>query len=126
MQDGALGDDDDDDGDGDGAGVGSGNGNVGLGLGALVDPQRSGSVDSAAGSIGATTTSNVNVIGTGNNTGASLALQRHVRALDSVQRIGRLLTLDLKGNEIRVSAVPNASEMDSGELEGSDIARLSR
>jgi len=30
----------------------------------------------------------------------SLALQRSVRALDSVERIGRLLTLDLKGNDI--------------------------
>lgn len=35
--------------------------------------------------------------------GASMALQRSVRALDGVERIGRLLTLDLKGNEIRVS-----------------------
>ena len=35
--------------------------------------------------------------------GASVALQRSVRALDGVERIGRLLTLDLKGNEIRVS-----------------------
>ena len=35
--------------------------------------------------------------------GASIALQRSVRALDGVERIGRLLTLDLKGNEIRVS-----------------------
>ncbi|ORX39593.1 hypothetical protein BD324DRAFT_654814 [Kockovaella imperatae] len=33
--------------------------------------------------------------------GASMALQRSVRALDGVERIGRLLTLDLKGNEIR-------------------------
>jgi protein phosphatase 1 regulatory subunit 37 len=33
--------------------------------------------------------------------GASVALQRSVRALDGVERIGRLLTLDLKGNEIR-------------------------
>ena len=36
--------------------------------------------------------------------GASMALQRSVRALDGVERIGRLLTLDLKGNDIRVSA----------------------
>ena len=36
--------------------------------------------------------------------GASIALQRSVRALDGVERIGRLLTLDLKGNEIKVSA----------------------
>lgn len=35
--------------------------------------------------------------------GASMALQRSVRALDGVERIGRLLTLDLKGNEIKVS-----------------------
>lgn len=35
--------------------------------------------------------------------GASMALQRSVRALDGVERIGRLLTLDLKSNEIRVS-----------------------
>lgn len=35
--------------------------------------------------------------------GASIALQRSVRALDGVERIGRLLTLDLKGNEIKVS-----------------------
>lgn len=34
--------------------------------------------------------------------GASVALQRQVRSLDNVERIGRLLTLDLKGNEIRV------------------------
>lgn len=34
--------------------------------------------------------------------GASIALQRNVRALDGVERIGRLLTLDLKSNEIRV------------------------
>jgi protein phosphatase 1 regulatory subunit 37 len=34
--------------------------------------------------------------------GASMALQRSVRALDGVERIGRLLTLDLKGNEIKV------------------------
>jgi len=34
---------------------------------------------------------------------ASMALQRSVRALDGVERIGRLLTLDLKGNEIKVS-----------------------
>ncbi|WVR04933.1 hypothetical protein IAU60_001945 [Kwoniella sp. DSM 27419] len=33
--------------------------------------------------------------------GASMALQRSVRALDSVERIGRLLTLDLKSNDIR-------------------------
>ncbi|KAL1407472.1 hypothetical protein Q8F55_006905 [Vanrija albida] len=33
--------------------------------------------------------------------GASLALQRSVRALDGVERIGNLVTLDLKGNEIR-------------------------
>ncbi|KAK4687531.1 protein phosphatase 1 regulatory subunit 37, partial [Tremellales sp. Uapishka_1] len=33
--------------------------------------------------------------------GASMALQRSVRALDGVERIGRLLTLDLKGNEIK-------------------------
>ena len=37
--------------------------------------------------------------------GASMALQRSVRALDGVERIGRLLTLDLKSNEIRVSSV---------------------
>jgi protein phosphatase 1 regulatory subunit 37 len=35
--------------------------------------------------------------------GASVALQRSVRALDRVERIGRLLTLDLKGNDIKVS-----------------------
>lgn len=35
--------------------------------------------------------------------GASIALQRSVRALDGVERIGRLLTLDLKGNDIKVS-----------------------
>lgn len=34
--------------------------------------------------------------------GASVALQRQVRSLDGVERIGRLLTLDLKGNEIKV------------------------
>ena len=34
--------------------------------------------------------------------GASMALQRSVRALDGVERIGRLLTLDLKSNDIRV------------------------
>jgi hypothetical protein len=34
----------------------------------------------------------------------SAALQRSVRALDSVERFGNLLTLDLKGNEVRVSA----------------------
>ncbi|RSH95673.1 hypothetical protein EHS25_000765 [Saitozyma podzolica] len=33
--------------------------------------------------------------------GASVALQRSVRALDQVERIGRLLTLDLKGNDIK-------------------------
>ncbi|BEI92903.1 uncharacterized protein CcaverHIS019_0505310 [Cutaneotrichosporon cavernicola] len=33
--------------------------------------------------------------------GASLALQRSVRALDGVERIGRLVTLDLKSNDIR-------------------------
>ncbi|OCF44763.1 hypothetical protein I317_01453 [Kwoniella heveanensis CBS 569] len=33
--------------------------------------------------------------------GASMALQRSVRALDGVERIGRLLTLDLKSNEIK-------------------------
>ncbi|KAK8870050.1 hypothetical protein IAR55_000620 [Kwoniella newhampshirensis] len=33
--------------------------------------------------------------------GASMALQRSVRALDGVERIGKLLTLDLKSNEIR-------------------------
>lgn len=33
--------------------------------------------------------------------GASLALQRSVRALENVERIGRLRTLDLKGNDIR-------------------------
>jgi hypothetical protein len=32
--------------------------------------------------------------------GASLALQRSVRALEGVERIGNLVTLDLKGNEI--------------------------
>ncbi len=35
--------------------------------------------------------------------GASMALSRSVRALDGVERIGRLLTLDLKSNEIKVS-----------------------
>lgn len=39
--------------------------------------------------------------------GASMALQRSVRALDGVERIGRLLTLDLKSNEIRVSFEPS-------------------
>jgi len=39
--------------------------------------------------------------------GASMALQRSVRALDGVERIGRLLTLDLKSNEIRVSFKPS-------------------
>ena len=38
--------------------------------------------------------------------GASMALQRSVRALDGVERIGRLLTLDLKSNDIRVSGNP--------------------
>lgn len=33
----------------------------------------------------------------------SRALERSVRALENVQRIGRLQTLDLKGNDIRVS-----------------------
>ncbi|RXK36032.1 hypothetical protein M231_06680 [Tremella mesenterica] len=33
--------------------------------------------------------------------GASVALQRSVRALDGVERIGRLLTLDLKGNDLK-------------------------
>ncbi|OCF72201.1 hypothetical protein I204_07466 [Kwoniella mangroviensis CBS 8886] len=33
--------------------------------------------------------------------GASMALQRSVRALDGIERIGRLLTLDLKSNEIK-------------------------
>jgi protein phosphatase 1 regulatory subunit 37 len=37
--------------------------------------------------------------------GASMALQRSVRALDGVERIGRLLTLDLKSNEIKVSPI---------------------
>jgi len=37
------------------------------------------------------------------NGGPSVALQRSVRALDGVDRIGRLLTLDLKSNEIKVS-----------------------
>lgn len=36
--------------------------------------------------------------------GASIALQRQVRSLDGIERIGRLLTLDLKGNEIKVSS----------------------
>lgn len=35
-----------------------------------------------------------------NDSYTSLALQRSVRALDRVQRIGHLLTLDLKGNDI--------------------------
>lgn len=35
--------------------------------------------------------------------GASVALAKSVRALDGVERIGRLLTLDLKSNEIKVS-----------------------
>lgn len=34
--------------------------------------------------------------------GASMALARSVRALDGVERIGRLLTLDLRSNEIKV------------------------
>lgn len=34
--------------------------------------------------------------------GASVALARSVRALDGVERIGRLLTLDLKSNDIKV------------------------
>jgi hypothetical protein len=38
--------------------------------------------------------------------GASVALQRQVRSLDGVERIGRLLTLDLKGNEIKVGLGP--------------------
>ena len=36
---------------------------------------------------------------------ASIALQKSVRALDGVIRIGSLLTLDLKGNDIRVRAI---------------------
>lgn len=35
--------------------------------------------------------------------GTSTALHRQVRSMDGVERIGRLLTLDLKGNDIRVS-----------------------
>lgn len=38
--------------------------------------------------------------------GASMALQRSVKALEGVERIGRLLTLDLKGNEIKVCQAP--------------------
>lgn len=34
----------------------------------------------------------------------SRALERSVRALENVQRIGKLQTLDLKGNDIRVSS----------------------
>lgn len=51
--------------------------------------------------------------------GASIALQRSVRALDGVERIGRLLTLDLKGNELKVSSVSNVmSNMYKGNVHG--------
>lgn len=40
--------------------------------------------------------------GYGNPQLGGSALQRSVRALDGVERLGNLLTLDLKGNEIRV------------------------
>lgn len=44
--------------------------------------------------------------------GASMALQRSVRALDGVERIGRLLTLDLKSNEIKVRPCPSQSRVE--------------
>ncbi|WVQ71367.1 hypothetical protein IAR50_000896 [Cryptococcus sp. DSM 104548] len=37
----------------------------------------------------------------GPSKGKSLALERNVKALEGVERIGRLMTLDLKGNDIR-------------------------
>lgn len=39
--------------------------------------------------------------------GASSALARSVRALDGIERIGRLLTLDLKSNDIKVGQAIN-------------------
>jgi protein phosphatase 1 regulatory subunit 37 len=62
---------------------------------------RSGSVLSLEGGVNLTPVEG-KMVGSGS---ASMALQRSVRALDGVERIGRLLTLDLKGNEIKVSEV---------------------
>ena len=45
--------------------------------------------------------------------GASIALQRSVRALEGVDRIGRLQTLDLKSNDIRVSRSASFSSQDA-------------
>jgi hypothetical protein len=56
--------------------------------------------------------------------GASVALQRSVRALDQVERIGRLLTLDLKGNDIKVSQDVQSTET-SGREPGVAVIRLS-
>ena len=60
---------------------------------------RSSSVLSLEGGVNLTPAEG-RMVGSGS---ASMALQRSVRALDGVERIGRLLTLDLKGNEIKVS-----------------------
>lgn len=46
--------------------------------------------------------------------GASSALARSVRALDGVERIGRLLTLDLKSNEIKVGFYSHCKCLPSG------------
>ena len=50
--------------------------------------------------------SNHNHVGTGtvkHDTGPSAALLDKVRALDALPRLGALRTLDLKGNDLRVS-----------------------
>jgi protein phosphatase 1 regulatory subunit 37 len=49
----------------------------------------------------------VNGHGTPHNSGPSAALLDKVRALDSLPRLGALRTLDLKGNDLRVSLVYN-------------------
>ena len=56
--------------------------------------------------------------------GASIALQRSVRALDGVERIGRLLTLDLKGNEIKVSFALISTEGDTVWRGETDSSRM--
>lgn len=40
-----------------------------------------------------------------------MAIQRSVRALDGVERIGRLLTLDLKSNDLKVSDLPLVTDL---------------
>lgn len=69
----------------------------------LVMPANGHPASLETGNLGLTSASVEGKMSAADLGGASMALQRSVRALDGVERIGSLLTLDLKSNEIKVS-----------------------